>query len=467
MAKRSGTMKRALLIGIGIIILAVAVGWGYLTYRQWTSYRTPIPKEAGSVIQISVDRLVWQLIRDNGWKTPSLSSRADTALSLTPGRMGIETPANLFVYTLPEFPADHYFGVVQVNDSVALFRALQPGTDKPGIRQNGITFFRMGRFTLGYHAGRAAFAFSAKGNKADTVQLSARLHQLLSGENMIPVSQSDFYPLRQQRTHVAWLGKLGRLGLDFEKGLIRLSGKLSVTPPADRSLVRPDFSAGNALSLWLNTGLDQVLEGQTYRIETHTLHGDSLLGYYRGGLALEWRGSTTQRDTTITYGYNDDFELEEQVTVVENTIPELVAAVNTDHVGLHGYLIRQGIITPGAPQLNRSVFPLYEVNIRPLGDTALHLYTGSTPLDSPPPGHASDVFYLRMNFRQLTDQQAVAIPAVYTAALNELEVFGRLTDTAAGRTGELLISGMLRMVADQGPSANSLTQLIGAMQAMP
>ncbi|WP_257659059.1 hypothetical protein [Parapedobacter lycopersici] len=456
-------MKRALIIGIGIIALTVAAGWGYLTYRQWASYRTPIPKDAGSVIQISVDRLVWQLIRDSGWKTSSLSGRADTTRSLTPWRLGIETPANFFIYTLPEFPATHYFGVVQVSDSVALFRALQPETGRTGIRQNGVTFFHMGRFTLGYHAGRAAFALSPTGNKADTARLSARLHQLLSGENMAPINQSDFYQLRQQRTHVTWLGKWGLLGLDFEKGLIRLSGKLPVTPQADRSLARPDFSADNALSLWLNTGLDRILEGQTYRIGTHTLHGDSLLRYYRGGLALEWRGSTTQRDTAITYGYNDDFELEEQVTVVENTIPELVAAVNTAHGGPRDYLIRQGIIDPGAQQLNRSVFPLYEVNIRPLGDTALQLYTGSAPLDSPLPGRSSDVFYLRMNFRRLTDQQAAAIPAAYAAALNDLEVSGRLTDTAAAGTGELLISGTLRM-ADQDQVANSLTQLIGAVQ---
>ena len=440
-------MKRALIIFFGILLLAVALGWGFWTYRQHVSYDTLIPKNANLVVKVNVDALLTDIAWNALWNRDYYSEIRDDAQSRFDRkrlkRLGVTIPANAFLYRIDGIKSC-YFGTLNVEDTTALHHVLREG---------------LGMDMAAHSENRVAFAIPAIPNSpVDTSQVLTVLEELVQGINMVPVSESDFKTLQTTiNGHFAFMGNGVSGAIHCKNGRMLFSTQIqTVLPNAATTPQRPDFPADNTISFWLNTDLDGLLGKQVYRIGTHSLYGDTLLNHYQGSLAFEWRGTTMQQDTVITYDYNDDFELVEQVELIEKQVPELSLTIRADTAGLGNYLRTQNFLDAAGTRLNRAIFPLYQVAVSHTDSHTLLFHTTGAPVSlSALVDSVDERCYISIDFVKIAGQGLSPLLTTPIQSLKRFEAVGRaITPDQVAIQGELSMSN---------PRINGFIQLMGIL----
>jgi hypothetical protein len=118
--------------------------------------------------------------------------------------------------------------------------------------------------------------------------------------------------------------------------------------------------------LSFNGQLATSLFKKEYSIKQHKLETDSILPHFKDYLDVELGPNSTQKDSISTYEYDDNFEKITKLTVTDVQVPSLQVSLKAG-LGLLEYLQRQQIVSTGM-QLNREVFPLYQVRVLNLKD---------------------------------------------------------------------------------------------------
>lgn len=455
--------KRLFFTALGLILFIAAVGWGYWTYRQYRASQTPIPRDATSVVRIHVDGL----IRDIAWN--ALWNRAayrDTTEQ--PGAVsglkrwkppGIPIPSSLFLYQLDharsgEFP-DVYFTSLAVDDPAAFAAWLH---DNLGMEanpsENGTVAFSE-RTLVVIRPERALLALSPTKPNAPISLLTDVLANLWQQQDRnVAVSESDFREVMHNDGQMSGRGA-HRFSFDFGKGFVTFNGRYRLDATTDRLENTPHFDGSNAASLWAQGGLTRFLAGRLFNIGGHTLHGDSLLRHYRGRIAVEWKGTTTQQDTVINFDYDDNFELVETREIVDKSVPEIYCSILAD-TGLISYLNAQGVLEAPSNTVSRDVFPLFrlDVSTRPSGYVQFH--TAPAALALPPPSdRGNELLYLRVDFSKLEIPDLPASLAPYEQAADFLELSGQ-----PASANEVAVHGTLHL---KDPQLHSLVQLLALL----
>lgn len=449
-------MKHILTIFFGILLVAVACWWGFWAYRQYTSYDTLIPRNANLVVRVNVDALLKDIAWNAFWNRDYYAGvHDDTQPKFNRTKLkqlGITIPANAFLYRLDGIESC-YFGTLNVEDVHAAQRMLTQEFGMYSAAHETATFLHSKYLMATLAENRIAFAIPAIPNiSLDTPEVVNVLQGLVRGVHMAPVSESDFKTLRSMKGHFAFTSKGVSGTVHCKDGHMLLTAQVQAMFSAPVQ-PRPDFPITNTASLWLNADLKGLLRQRVFRVGAYNLIGDSLLNYYQDGLSLEWRGSTMQQDTAITYDYNDDFELVEQVELIDKKVPELHLAIRSDAAGLTNYLRTQGFLKTGGTRLNPDVFPLYQVNVSQTGPQTLQFHTTPTPAYFVVSAQSADErCYIHIDFMKIAEQGISPLLTTSTLPFKRLEAIGHATSSE-----QLTIQSLLSM---RNPRINSLVQLM-------
>ncbi len=451
--------KRVFFITMALLLLTIAICWGYWTYRQYRANQAAIPRNATSVVRIHVDGLIrdiaWNALWNGGHycDTTGASPRAFNLGRWK--RLGISVPANLFLYQVNhslsgQFP-DVYFGSLAVDDAAAFAAWLHDNLHmEMGTSDHGTVASSERAFVV-IQRGRAVFALSPSKPQADLALLTEVLVNVLEQDGSVAVSKSNFRDIIHDDGQVCIRGA-HRFCIDFKKGSASFSGQYETEGISTASAGMPHFTDSNAVSLWVQGNLAGFLSGKRFDIGDHTLQGDSLLSHYKGRAVLEWKGTITQQDTMINYDYDDNFDPVETLEVIDKPVPEIYCSLGAD-TALIGYLQAQGVLEIPDNTVNRGVLPLFRVGVSALPPDYVQFHTASEPLAPPvPSGQGRDLLYLRVDFNKLLISDFLPVVAPHLQAFDVLELSGKpATDNRA------VINGTLRM---KNPQLHSLVQLL-------
>ena len=460
-------VKRIILIALAILLLLVAAGWGYWTYRQYRAGQTMIPRDATSVVRVHVDGI----LRDIAWNALRHgTSYRDTAASHPAFRtkmlqdLHMPIPASVFLYQVGhgsrnEFP-DVYFGSLAVDDSTGMAAWLH---DNLGM---DITAAPQGTVASSSHAlvviqpGRALLALSPKklgsGDAGNEALVDVLIGILDAHGGSLAITDSPFADILADDGQLAGRGSRA-FSIGFEAGKITFSAPNALAHPLSQLQPTPHFADSNAVSLWVQDSLTGFLAGRSFDIGGHKLQGDSLLRHYGGRMAMEWKGTVMQQDTVVNFDYDDNFELVETQEIMEKPVPEVYWSLQAD-TALMSYLQGRGIVEESGSAVTREAFPLYKMGASPLPTGYLQFHTAPTQQALPAPTDDGEPlsFYLRINFNRLQIPDLPARLAPLMQAANLLEVSAGQPASAHGAT----MHGTLQLKDGQLHSLVQLLKLI-------
>ncbi|MGV3762904.1 hypothetical protein [Parapedobacter sp.] len=438
--------KRLLFAALGFILLAAATCWGYWSYRQYRAGQTPIPRNATSVVRVHVDGLIrdiaWNALW-NGAADRDTMAQAPAEFSLKAWKqLGIRIPANIFLYQVEhalasQFPSVH-FGSLVVDDSTAFTKWLREKLGMEISSSKHGTIARSARALVVVQSTRALFALSPTVPRADLTALTEILANVLQQQGgQVAVSKSDFSEIIYDSGQVSGSGT-HRFSIDFRKGSIAFNGSFETDYLPDRQEKTPHFADSNAVSLWIQERPAAFISGRQWDFGGYTLHGDRLLGYSKGPIIMEWKGTVTQQDTIVEFEYDDNFELVEIQRVVNKSVPEIYCSVLA-RTGLTDYLQAQGVLDTSTHTINRNALPLFRLGVStlPSGYVQFHTARGPHPLPTPS-NRSNELLYLRVNFDRLTQPGLPAGLAPYLQTMDLLELSGKpVTANKVGVHGTL------------------------------
>lgn len=448
---------RGFLIAILVLSVVVALAlWGVISYRNHVSYNNGmVDARATRVIQVDVGALT----RDIGWNafwnptyyaeegSNELMERKKT------DKTGLGTVAKVFLFQVEDKPfwSNATFGILPVADAEVFTRFLLA---ELGMRVDEDSRGRYGRHAhvaIRYDEQQAVVALGnfgqgdEQGNLADSL-LMAQLGAYLAGEQLINIKESRFFEAMGQSGHIVSTGN-EQVSVDFLEGEIVFSylsdnlPSLAPTPapaPGDSSFVRLH---GELMSL--------LPQGKVFAIGDYALHSDSLRHHTAGEVVGEWKGMDTQTDSVVAWSYDENFEMQEVVELVERAVPDFYLSVHAKTDSLLGYLVRHGILDSASATVNPSFFPLFPLFWQQEGEwLTLHTKNGPNRTEEA----VSDVpLHVEADIQAI--KQYAAIPKIQSY----LAPFRSLTIAAEKQPQGTVLRGRIKM---EDNTVNSLMQLL-------
>ncbi len=402
-------MKKFLIITTAILVLLFVSFGGYIQYQRNASYQTRIPANTRMLIRIDVVGIGKSVAWEYLWRKEGKKESTFRGLSL---------PANLFVFTLQDKQPTTFFSVIPISDPDAFRQSIK---NREQIRKSkheilpGIDLIRDGHFTLGYNNKYAVLVYS-QGKE----EVQQAVMDILQDKNTIPVANSSFRNIKEQEGHITFLSGGHYGSLDFNKGNILMQASLfarGISAPAQINHPAPDTA--DVLSLWLYADGVPLLANKIFNIDTFCISGDSLLASKPKGLSFRIMQPQLQKDTVITYEYNDDFEKVATTSVAEKMIPGIVLEVEAEGTTLYQYLVRQRILHKDSGTVNRQAFPLYQAYATSTA-TKFLLSTARHP-EAAAPATSNNFFGLYIDFVRLHQQPEFATLNRFIAPFERME----------------------------------------------
>jgi len=445
-------MKRFLKITAVVILSLLIFFVGTFKYRQYRANQVSIPKNASSVVKVSVDE-VYKSLSTNMISHPGYYFRSDTKTT-TKFRFdglahGLKIPASIYLYTIQNQPKTALFSRFEIKDFTTfenfLKSVLHLNIEK---KAEGISFAKskLGNIAICYNSKNAAMVVSSLSVDFDLI-----LTDILSQKNFVELSKSTFNPISSATNHMAFADGEHFATLNFDNGAINFDDEfisqriIPMAKPQHRK-----FYSESAVRFWLNADF-KTIPGQIFKLKNASLEQDSLAKYYKGYVDFEWLNTIQQTDSIITYDYNDDFEKVERVTLQKKDIPNFVVNISSDAIGLKNYLHRQNIIDLDSGVINKSVFPLYKVFVTS-DDKQLVFSTKNGNRVGETTELTKDFFALSVDFLKLNKQINQPLFTRYSKNLKFLEVKGRKQDN-----GKIKVNSKVEFV---NKDINSLYQLL-------
>ncbi|MBB6498714.1 hypothetical protein [Pedobacter cryoconitis] len=388
---------------IGILLLLLAV-YGYLQYRQYSSYQNSIPRNASLIFKINVDRIVKRK-RLNPFKS---SSR------------GFAVPANIFIYNLNNQPTETFFCTLPVTDTALLkqylkneFRINQLTEIQPGVITGKSSDHRL---RVIYNSSRLILSYALF--KEDT---SPELERLLNEKDQMIPGDQRVDRLKNQMADITYDFKTYTGAANFNDHILTLNGSfpLEELGVPDSSYQPAKLHQNLSMKMWLNADLRKVLQ-KDIRFKTYFLEKDSILKYYDGYTAVECGTLLSQYEPVVTYEYNDEFEKVEKKQLKEVKVPEISITCKIKSPALINYLQKQTIIS-SENKFNKELFPLYQVYS--MHNSKLwQLSTNQTKNLSPALQTSPYFAFAAINFEQLRKQNQFPFLNTYTRYLKQLKL---------------------------------------------
>ncbi|WP_316788564.1 hypothetical protein [Pedobacter frigoris] len=331
--------------------------FGYLKYRQYTSYNQGIHKNAALIFRINADQVYSKLFKDYLGNSGYYEDRNKYSNLNT----GLKIPANVFVYNISGRSFDTFFCLMPIKNPENLKAFLKDELRINAIagQETGLSFGTSpdGKLTVAYNKQRIAIAYSFK--KEAIAQI---LKDMLKGVNMVRPDDERLSKLRANKADVTYVyGRYEGTG-NFHDGRITFNGDFSsrYLKSNQGSLSHKKFSRSAQLTMWLNIDLSRLPFKKIIQLKNAQLNIDSLLKHKVRYADLEVAGNIEQQDTVITYDYNEDFEKVAIAATKTSFVPNVVLSLNSDAMPLTKYLNLERVISYNGA-FNKTLFPLYNI----------------------------------------------------------------------------------------------------------
>lgn len=451
-------MRRFLVAVLVLFVAVILALWAVVTYRNHQSYNHGlVDARATRVIKVNVGALT----RTIGWNVflnPSFYADGESSEVMekrTMANTGLATTANAFLFQMDDGPAwsNTTFGVLRLSDAEVFTEFLHTALGLTMETDSLGAYGSSNRLAVRYDDEQAFFAlgrwFPGR-TQADSASLMDRLTAYIEGASLIPVKESSFSEVVNQSGHLVVAGD-ERVSVDFLAGEIVFSYAEEedwavLTEPVDIPVVED-----SAFVRVHGPIADYLPVGQSITMGNRTLKSDSLRSLTKGQIVGEWTGMAIQMDSVIAWEYDENFELEEVVELVERAIPNFYLAIETETDALQHYLIRQGVLDSVTAELDPDFFPVFPVSWKQK-DGWLTLYTeGQLPFELTDYTKEPSALYVEADIQAIRNY--IPIPNIHRQMLPFQSVVIKTDETAGGNA----LLGHIKMTDN---TINSLIQLV-------
>ncbi len=405
--------------GIAVILLLLLASlWGYFQYQKKLSYQAGIHQNADILIKADTYEIVKKFI-SHSKEMDSLSESIDS-IHVKELIKSVEIPANIFLYTVKNKEKTTIFGSVKITDYSLFEKAIEKGfVQKEVDSKIKMLASKDRQWTIVYTQNTAAFSYSY--SQENTTDI---LYDIIRKNNMTPVEESPFRDIMNKKGQIVFYDGVNEGNINLEEDRIRGSAlidpKKILVPEKTES---PDFNKENIVSLWLQADIKPLIPNKTYTLDNYKINTDSLLASFQNEMQLEITEPVVQKDSIITYDFDDNFEKIEVVKIKQTLIPGLSLQVKSEN-GLYDYLRKQKIIIND--EVNRKVFPLYQLYALK-GKGYLSFSARKDPKFTPKE-KSDKVFYTRVNFDKMRKQKEFSFLYPYITSFRTLEANARKAD---------------------------------------
>ena len=443
-------MRKVLKIFGAIVLFLVVFLFGFIKYRQYSANNALIPVEAETLIKINAD----QIIQSIAWNVPFnlnhyLKSSKRNKKRKSKMDFPITIPASVYLYTLKNYGSGTFFCRLEISDYTAFVNFINTGS---GLQRFPLAGMEMqwakssdGKLTIFYNKEAVAISYSFSKTNVEEV-----LPEILLQKNSIEANKSIFSKEMKRKDHLIFSGDHISGILNFKSGEmnVEISWLSNLVIPAEKP-VHSAIQPHTIVQFWLNADLENFPSKEIYR-KDFRLNTDSLLKYYAGYMDLEWSDVIKQKDTIITYEYNDDFEKVEIKSVQENKIPSFQVSLKSDAKKLMTYLEKEDLLDTATMLINTKAFPLFPLYVSE-NEQELMLGTNRQKANESKKVLNDEFMYLNVNFKKLKAEYNLPFISDGIRNLDELKVTGKSLGPDA-----ILIKGKLRF---SNQKINSFYQL--------
>tara|TARA_R110000796_G_scaffold183498_2_gene299970 strand:- start:37190 stop:38587 length:1398 start_codon:yes stop_codon:yes gene_type:complete len=460
-------MKKFLKITLSLLVILVIGYFIYTKYQKTVVFKNVVHIDAESVIKVSIHDIKKTLIFDAlsspkyYWNNAQFSEKKKENDTIEEPEKGIDLlPYALVFYTIKEVE-NTVFTTFKIDDATFFeayaLRYFKEKNIPVHKEQYNYVIDEKSKMIAAWNSERLSIAFSPNIAYQDCKSIFDDV--LL--ENKLISDRDNFYmdKLRASDDHITYLKGNSEVTLNFRDGKAVLKGMLySELPRTFKSETSYTTIPNASLQLYIDANFKNdvhkkvvahVLEGASF-FKKNNIEVSTFLSKVNGSFSLAIKGTTTQKDTIITYEYDDNFEKVEIKQIQEKKVPAIMMNISSENK-LNDYLTSQGAIQQGV----LTAIPYYTFYAK---QDALNATFTTVEQDIATQKMTGSYFFsLKTDFRLL--QQDISIPKVnkVTTLLESLEINAR-----QGDENKIELRGNL-----QGMNAdiNILSQLFFSLQA--
>ena len=446
--KKSKSIKFLKITAIGFLLLFVFIVI-FLKYRNYKSYQQVVHANADIVIKVNVDQLIKKTAIDYLFHKPEDKIKDTIALKSKKEKFkGFSYPANLFLINLKDNPST-FITSVPLNDTLHIASFLNDKLKINSFSANDIFCYgksKSKKVQVAYNNQKLVIAYSQK--KKDVKNI---LEDILLEKNVVKINNNEYHSLKNSSADIIALkNKSNKVEINFNSGNISLEGSLEpfkdINIPTESVVYAPNENA--YIYGWF-TGKFNSYSFKDVIINDIELPLDSLFNHYTKSVEIEVAGTELQRDTIITYEYDDDFEKVEVLSFQEKKVPGINIQLNGNAENVHDLLKRKLIINDN--KVNSKLFPLYSLNTFKLNKEALVL-TNSTLKKNEVKQKTDFFFHLNVNVTQLVNELKITTISKYMKSFKNISISANTTSN-----NKIHINGDVQMDSDK---VNALLPII-------
>ncbi|TWP27746.1 hypothetical protein ETU09_06520 [Apibacter muscae] len=404
--------KKGYCIILSIIILLGISLWGYLQYQKKQSHKAGIYNHAHTLVKIDTYEILKKAITNQ----PNI---LDSVTVIKKIIKAVEIPANIFIYNVEGKDKSTFFGSLKITDYTFFENYTEPGLERKDIDSHTKLFMdKDHKWAIMYNQTTAVFAYTYKEEKVIGI-----MQEIIHNKNIIPVEDSKFKDIINKKGLVVFYDGKNEANLNLEG--TKISGTIQIETnkikiPA--TIVSPDFNKENILSFWLQADVKSFIPHKIFTIDKYQINTDSLLSSFQNEIQLEITKPVIQKESIITYDFDDNFEKIEIVKTKETLTPGLSLQIKSKTNQLYQYLDKQKIIINNE-EVNRKVFPLYQVYVGKSKE-ALVFSTQKKPKFAPQVP-SNIIFYLKIDFDKMKKEKEYSTLSKYIQKFQNLEMKAR------------------------------------------
>lgn len=338
---------------------------GYFVYSHFkkTAVLTNvIHKEAESVLKIGIHDIKKTLVLDvlsapsYYWSNSSFSKRETKKDSIEDKGKGIDfMPYSVVFYTMKDVK-NTLFSTFKINDTTIFNEYITKYvTEKKETIKNTKDYkyvsLEKSKVVLAWNSEKLAVAIAPELtiNKVQTVFNDVLLKdKLISDKNHSLIKQ-----LANTTDHLVYIKDKSINTINFIDGRAQVRGFMYTDKPDIYNPETVFYTVPNtSLQFFYDANFEnkenkdlvlKSIEGVSF-FKKNNIDVKTLLDRTNGFFSLEINGSTIQKDTIITYAYDDNFDKVATKTLQEKTVPKILIHLGAEDKSLNTYLKAQGAI---------------------------------------------------------------------------------------------------------------------------